>query len=35
MSNSGKPDKKMWMRIVILVMAGIMVLGAIVLPFIR
>lgn len=32
---SGKPEKKMWMRIVVLVVAGIMIAGVIILPFLR
>ena len=27
-----KPDKKLWMRIIVLALAGIMILGAILLP---
>ncbi len=34
MANKKTPDKKTWMRIVILVMAIIMILSAIILPFI-
>lgn len=30
-----KPEKKTWMRIVILIFALIMVLGAVIAPFIR
>ncbi len=30
---SNQPKKKMWMRIVILVLAGIMILGAAIVPF--
>lgn len=32
---SGKPEKKMWMRIAVLVVAGIMILGVMILPFLR
>jgi preprotein translocase subunit Sss1 len=34
MSSNHTPDKKTWMRIVVLALAGIMILGAIILPFI-
>ena len=32
---SGKPEKKTWMRIAVLVVAGIMIAGVIILPFLR
>ncbi len=30
---SNQPKKKMWMRILILVLAGIMIVGAVIVPF--
>jgi hypothetical protein len=35
MSNYGGPKKKLWMRILILALAGIMIVGAAVMPFLR
>lgn len=32
---SGKPEKKMWMRIAVLILAGLMIVGAVILPFLR
>ncbi len=32
---SNKPEKKLWMRIAVLVIAGIMIVGAVILPFLR
>ena len=32
---SNKPEKKLWMRIAGLVIAGIMIVGAVILPFLR
>lgn len=32
---SNKPEKKLWMRIVVLALAGLIILGALALPFIR
>ncbi len=34
MSTNHTPKKKTWMRIVVLALAGLMIIGAIVLPFI-
>ena len=33
MSSYKKPEKKMWTRIAVLCLAGLMILGAIILPF--
>ncbi len=33
MSTKHTPEKKTWMRIVVLALAGLMIIGAIVLPF--
>lgn len=32
---SNKPEKKMWMRVAVLILAGLMALGALALPFLR
>ena len=33
MSNNHTPQKKTWMRIVVLALAGLMLIGAILIPF--
>lgn len=35
MGSYKKPEKKMWTRIAVLAMAGLMIAGAIILPFLR
>lgn len=36
MKNTGKkPEKKLWMRIVVLILTGVMVLGIAILPFLK
>lgn len=32
---SNKPEKKLWMRIAVLIVAGLMIVGAVILPFLR
>lgn len=35
MTNNKKPEKKLWTRIAVLIVAGIMIAGAVILPFLR
>lgn len=35
MSNNHTPQKKTWMRIAVLALAGLMMIGALALPFLR
>ncbi len=32
---NNKPEKKLWMRMAVLIVAGLMIVGAVILPFLR